>query len=83
MFIFQTTGFFAEAVINLLTIAGSGFDTRCTDAMTLDELVTHVSRNNCVIIVINVHHIVTVTATKNDGTTYFPIQSMYKVKNLG
>ena len=73
-FVFQTTGFFPEAVINLLTIAGSGFDTRCTDAMTLDELVTHVSRNNCVIIVIDVHHIVTVTATKNDRSAPTPVR---------
>ena len=50
LFLFQTKGYFPEAVINLLTIAGSGFDTRCTDAMTLDELVTHVSINVVIIV---------------------------------
>ena len=44
----QTSGFYPEAVLNLLTIAGSGFDIRHTDAMTLDQLVTHVSVNTSI-----------------------------------
>lgn len=45
---FKSCGYFPESVINLLTIAGSGFDVRHTDTMTLDDLVTHfdISRVN-------------------------------------
>jgi len=42
--LFQKLGYFPEALLNLLTNMGSGFDVRETAGMIMEELISHVSK---------------------------------------